>query len=92
MVLNLGEMLHIVILTLYLNYKKNIIRIINFSDHNAHTGLIFNILNKLLLYKLIQIRIGIMMYKYANGMLPPVMNEFFTTNPGVTMWCVYWCS
>ena len=38
MILKLGGMLHIVILTLYLNYKKKeIIRIITFSDHNAHT-------------------------------------------------------
>ena len=51
--------------------QKKIIRIINFSDHNAHTGPIFNDLNILPLYKLIHNRIGIMMYKYANGMLPP---------------------
>ena len=67
MVLNLGVMLHIVILTLYINYKKNNIIIITVSDHNAHTGLIFNRLNILPLYKLIQNRIGIMMYKNANN-------------------------
>ena len=83
MVLNLGVMLHIVILTLFLNLKKKIIRNITFSDHNAHTGLIFNRLNILPLYKLIQNRIGIMMYKNANGMLPPVMNELFTVNSNI---------
>ena len=56
------------------------LRIINFSDHNALTEPIFNDLNILLLYKLIHNRIGIMMYKYANGMLPPVMNELFIVN------------
>ena len=83
MVLNLGVMLHIVILTLFSNYKKKIIIIITFSDHNAHTGLIFNRLNILPLYKLIQNRIGIMMYKNANDMLPPVMNELFTVNSNI---------
>ena len=82
MVLNLGVILHIVILTLYLNYKNNI-RIITFSNPNAHTGLIFKRLNILPLYKLILNRIGIMMYKNANGMLPPVMNELFTVNSNI---------
>ena len=55
MVLNPGVMLHIVILTLYLiKLQKKIIIIITFSDHNAHTGLIFNRLNILPLYKIIQ--------------------------------------
>ena len=57
--------------------QKIFIRIITFSDHNAHTGLIFNRLNILPLYELIQNRIGIMMYKIANGMLSLVMNELF---------------
>ena len=60
--------------------QKKIIRIITFSAHNAHTEPIFNDLNILSLYKLIHNRIGIMMYKYANGMLPPVMNELFIVN------------
>ena len=63
--------------------QKKIIRIITFSDHNAHTGLIYNRLNILPLYKLIQNRIRIMMYKNANGMLPPVMNELFTVNSNI---------
>ena len=56
---------------------------ITFSDHNAHTGLIFNRLNILPLYKLLQNRIGIMMYKNANDMLHPVMNELFTVNSNI---------
>ena len=62
--------------------QKNII-IITFSDHNAHTRLIINRLNILPLYKIIQNRIGIMMYNNSNGMLPPVMNELFTVNSNI---------
>ena len=51
--------------------QKKIIRIITFSDHNAHTEHILNDLNILPLYMLIHNIIGIMMYKYANGMLAP---------------------
>ena len=50
--------------------QKNI-RIITFSDYNAHTEPILSNLNILPLYKLIHKRIGILVYKYANDMLPP---------------------
>ena len=70
MVLNLRVMLHIAILALYFFFFLNI-RIITFSDHNTHTEHIFNRLNTLPLYKLIQNRIGIRMYKYANDIATP---------------------
>ena len=56
---------------------------ITFSDHNTHTGLIFKRLNILPLYRLIQDRIGKMMYKNANDMLPPVMNTLFAVNSNI---------
>ena len=49
---NHGAMLHIIILSPYLNLKNFKIKIITFSYYNAHTEPIFNNLNILPLYKL----------------------------------------
>ena len=56
---------------------------ISFSNYNAHSIDIFKQLNILPLNKLVINRIGIMMYKYANNLLPPVINDMYTTNSDV---------
>ena len=56
---------------------------ISFSNYNAYSIDIFKQLNILPLNKLVINRIGIMMYKYANNLLPPVINDMYTTNSDV---------
>ena len=67
---------------LYLTQKK-VARMISFSNYNTHSIYIFKQLNILPLNKLVINRIGIMMYKYANNLLPPVINDMYTTNSDV---------
>ena len=56
---------------------------ISFSNYNAHSKNIFKQLHILPLNKLVVNRIGIMMYKYANNVLPLAINDLFTTNSDV---------
>ena len=56
---------------------------ISFSNYNIPSKDIFKPLNILLLNKLVVIRIWIMMYKYANNLLPLAINDMFTTNSDV---------
>ena len=67
---------------LYLTQKK-VARMISFTNYNAHSIDIFKQLNILPLNKLVINRIGIMMYKYANNLLPPVINYMYTTNSDI---------
>ena len=67
---------------LYFTQKK-VARMISFSNYNAHSIYIFKQLNILPLNKLVIKRIGIMMYMYANYLLPPVINYMYTTNSNV---------
>ena len=60
--------------------QKRIIRIITFSNYDVSSTLIFRDLNVLPLRKLVQNRIGMIMYKYANGLLPSAMNELYISN------------
>ena len=59
---------------------KNIVRIITFSHYLAHTQLLFINLFLLPLDKLIFNRIGIIMYKLCNGLLPEVINVLYVRN------------
>ena len=63
--------------------QKKIIRIITFSEYLAHTAPIFIDLQILPLDKLFLDRVGIMMYKYNNGLLPDVMNTLYRRNHDV---------
>ena len=56
---------------------------ISFSNFNTHSKDIFKQLHILPLNKLVVNRIGIMMYKYANNLLPLAINDRFTTNSDV---------
>ena len=48
-----------------------------FSTYCAHTDPIFNNLNVFTIDKLVIHRIGIMMYKFNNGLLPTVLNSSY---------------
>ena len=67
---------------LYLIQKKAI-RMITFANYNAPSIDIFNNLNVLPLDKLVVDRICVMMYKYANDLLPPALNYLYTSNSDV---------
>ena len=60
--------------------QKKIIRIMTFSTYCAHTEAIFKDLNVLTINKLVIHRIGIMMYKFNNGLLPTVLNSSYKKN------------
>ena len=63
--------------------QKKIARIITFSQFLAHTEPIFIDLSILPLHKLILNRIGIAMYKFANNLLPDVINSLYSRNSDV---------
>ena len=48
-----------------------------FSTYYAHTAPIFKDLTILTIDKLIVHRIGVIMYKYSNGLLPDVFNTLY---------------
>ena len=59
------------------------IRIIAFANYNIPSIDIFKIQNRLPLDKLVVDIIGIMMYKYANDLLPPALNYVYTSNSDI---------
>ena len=64
---------------LFLTQKK-VVRIMTFSHYLAHTPPLFLSLSILPLDKLFLNQIGIVMYKYCNGLLPDVMNRLYVKN------------
>ena len=66
---------------LYLIQKK-VIRMNAFANYNTLSIDIKN-QNILPLYKLVVYRIDVMMYKYANDLLPPVLNYMYISNSDV---------
>ena len=71
-----GNASHCYLLPLFLTPKK-IIRLIIFSKHLAHTKPVFKSLNILPLNSLYYHRIGLLMYKLFNGLLPEALNELY---------------
>ena len=63
--------------------QKKIIRIITFSTYLAHTQPLFHNLSILPLDKLILDRIGILMFKYSNGLLPVIINNLYVKNKDI---------
>ena len=63
--------------------QKRILRILTFSNYDVPSELLFRYTNILPLCKLVHYRIGIMMYKYANYLLPPVINSLYTVNSDI---------
>ena len=72
----MGNASHCHLLPLFLTQKK-IIRLITFSKHLAHSEPIFTSLNILPLNSLYYHRIGLLMYKLSNGLLPEAPNELY---------------
>ena len=60
--------------------QKRIIIIISYSEYKAPSTPLFRSLDILPIDKLVHNRIGIMMYKYVNDLLPLVMSELYTYN------------
>lgn len=60
--------------------QKKVVRIITFSPYLAHTASLFKELNILPLKKLYLYRIGIVMYKYNNNLVPSGFRDLFTHN------------
>ena len=73
----------------FANYKqlyiiqKKVIIMIAFANYNTPSIDILKNLNILPLHKLVVDRIGIMMYKYANDLLPPALNCLYTSNSDI---------
>ena len=63
--------------------QKRILRIPTFSSYDVPSDSLFKHTNILLLYKLVHYRIGIMMNKYANYLLPSVMKDLYTVNSDI---------
>ena len=63
-------------LILFTSYKT-ILRIMNFSRFDAHSGLLFKLLNIIKLYHLVRFHTLVYMFKYYNG-FPPAFDHFFT--------------
>ena len=70
------------LMQLYLIQKK-VIRMVTFANYNTRSIDIFKNLNILPLDKPVVDRIGVMMYKYANDLLPPTLNYLYTSNSNV---------
>ena len=64
---------------LYLIQKK-VTKMISFSNSKTHCIDIFKQLNILPLNKVVVNRIGLMMYKHANKILPPAINDLYIEN------------
>ena len=71
-----GTASHCHLLPLFLTQKK-IILLITFSKHLAHTEPIFKSLNILPLNSLYYYRIGLLMYKLSNRLLPDALNKLY---------------
>ena len=77
-----GNAINCYLKQLYLIQKK-VIRMIAFANYNTPSIDIFKNLIILPLYKLVVDRIGIMMLKYANNLLPPALHYLYTSNSDV---------
>ena len=60
--------------------QKKIIRLITFSPYLAHTGPIFLNLQLLPLEKIYFSRVGLVMFKCSNNMLPNVISNLYIKN------------
>ena len=64
--------------------QKKVIRLIYFTNYDISSAIMFKKLEILPLNKLVYNRIGIMMYKYFNNLLPPAINDLYVSNNDVT--------
>ena len=63
--------------------QKKVIKLISFTNYDISSAATFKILQILPLNKLVYNRIGIMMYKYSNNLLPPAINDLYVSNNDV---------
>ena len=63
--------------------QKKVIRLISFTNYGISSATTFKKLEILPLNKLVYNRIGIMMYKYFNNLLPPAINDLYVSNNDV---------
>ena len=63
--------------------QKKVIRLISFTNNDISSATTFKKLEILPLNKLVYNRIGIMMYKYFNNILPPAINDLYVSNTDV---------
>ena len=77
-----GTTSQIHLLLLFLAQKK-VVRIITFSNYLAHTQALFQSLSILPVDTLFLNQIGIVMYKYCNGLLTNVMNILYVKNKDI---------
>jgi hypothetical protein len=66
-----------------LKTQKRLLRIISFSEHRAHTALIFKQFNVLNINQINNYLTGIFMYRYRSGDLPVVFNNMFICNTNI---------
>ena len=67
---------------LFLQQKK-IIRIMNFSHYLAHTSPLFHFMEVLPFKKIYYHRIGLMMYKFNNNLLPNCLSQLYERTDSV---------
>ena len=63
--------------------QKKVIRLISFTNYDSPSAVTFKNQEILPLNKLVYNRIGIMMYKYSNNLLPPEINDLYASNNNV---------
>ena len=63
--------------------QKKVIRLISFTNNDISSATTFKKLEILPLNKLVYNRIGIMMHKYFNHLLPPAINDLYVSNNDV---------
>ena len=63
--------------------QKKVKRLIYFTNYDISSAITFKNLEILRLNKLVYNRIGIMMYKYSNNLLPPAINDLNVSNNNV---------
>ena len=62
---------------------------ITFANYNTPSIDILKKQNILLLDKLVVDRIGVMMYMYANDLLPPALNYVYTSNSDIHYYSLF---
>ena len=53
------------------------------AHYRAHTGPLYHQLNVLLLQNLIDLKVGIFMFKFKNSLLPSILSNYFVTQSQV---------
>jgi hypothetical protein len=60
--------------------QKKALRIITYSKWNSHSAPIFKLIRVLNVYDINKIQMGCFVYKFFNGLLPSLFDNYFVTN------------